>query len=216
MNRDQKIYGTSIVLIAVLFFLSRSLEIARINDLFITVLVMGVIGLGGKFVRDNKIAEKLSSLKKGQSSGSQYSFTECKEIAVDWAKKNYSNRLDKRKGVSFDWTQASSEPVPVYDFANQEWLTIRYFYTTHGPKNKGALIFVDATNGEVYASKPVKKFGQKTNPFNHLKSYRMTKRRLPSIGAMENGEDISKYPESGKGVPITIPYQDVENSQDGG
>lgn len=200
MDRDVQVYGGTLLIVGVTYILSTYLNVAALNDLLVLTAVLGAIGLGGKIVKDRKLGEKLSQYSNSNSSGINYSFEQCVEIAKEWSKDHYSGRIKSKKGMSFDWTQASSDPVPVYNFASEEWIMVRYFYTQYGPKNKGTLIFVDATNGDFMTSKPVKWRDVKKEPFKELEMYNMTRRFFRSIPRKE-GENQGSGPMI-QGIPI--------------
>lgn len=193
MNKKPKIYGSIIAIVLTLFILSTALESSTINDLFWLSAVLGGIGIAAKIVQNKKLSQHLNQLNQRQQTGINFGIDDCRDIAKEWAKNNYSGELKKAKGMSFDWTQASSDIAPVYDFSKEEWIHARYFYTQYGPKNKGTLIFIDATNGEVMSPKPVKKHKLKDEPFEHLEMYRMTRKMAGRIG-MSNGEQNHRNP----------------------
>lgn len=200
MNKDAKIYGGIAVVTIILYVASSSLDIAGLNDLFTITAVLGVIGVAAKIVQDKKIGNKLKKYSQNKSSGTNHSTDQCKEIAQEWAKENFHGKINSKKGVSFDWTQSSTQPAQIYDFRDDQWIDIRYFYSPHGPKNKGVLIFVDATNGEHYASQPVDKHEMKQNPFNYLESYRQTKR---FAGRITHGDEENQNIKGLTGIPVT-------------
>jgi hypothetical protein len=205
MNKDAKIYGGIIVVVAGLYLASSSLDIAGLDDLFMVAVALGGIGFAAKLVQDKKITNRLQNYGKSSSSGTNYSTNECMEIANEWAKEAFHGKIKSKKGVSFDWTQSSTEPAEVYKFGQDEWLDIRYFYTPHGPKNKAVIIFVDATNGEHYATESVIPDKMKDNPFNYLESYKQTKRmrgRIPHNGD-ENNQNIAAL----TGIPVNQGFQ---------
>lgn len=177
MNRDAKIYAAVIIPVVVLFIASSVIGVSGLNDLFVVSAVLGVIGVVGKFLKDKKIAQRIQDYNQASKGGGiNYSTDDCKDIAKDWAKNNFSGKIKSKKGISFPWTHSSTDPAHIYDVPNEEWIHIRYFYSPKGPKNKGILVFVDATNGEHYASRPVDKKGMKDNPFEYLEAYKQTKK----------------------------------------
>lgn len=201
MNRDAKIYGITIVVVAGLYLAKSTYDKSALNDLFVLSALLGAIGLGAKIVQDKKITNKLKDYGSKGSSGANYSTNECKEIAKEWAKENFHGKINSKKGVSFDWTQSSTEPAEIYKFGDDEWIDVRYFYTPYGPKNQGVFIFIDATNGGHYATKPVDRNNMKHNPYNYLESYKQTKRmrgRIPH-NSDENNQNIQAL----TGIPVT-------------
>lgn len=213
MNKDAKIYGGIIVVVGALYLASSSLDIAGLDDLFMVAAALGGIGIAAKIVQDKKITNRLQNYGKGKGAGIKYSTNDCKEIAKEWAKQNFHGKISSKKGVSFDWTQSSTEPVDVYDFRNEEWIAVRYFYTPYGPKGKGVYIFVDASNGEHYATKPVKKHEMKNNPYNYLESYRQTKRFRGRIthGENEQNQNIAAL----TGIPVNQGFQPANPEDEG-
>lgn len=212
MNRDAKLYGGIIVVVAALYLAKSTFDSNALNDLFVVSAVLGAIGIGGKLVQDMKIKNRLNKHRKSKGAGISYSTNACKDIAKEWAKENFHGKINSKKGVSFDWTQSSTDPAQVYDFRNEEWIFIRYFYTPYGPKNQGVFIFVDATNGDHYATKPVKKHEMKDNPYNYLESYRQTKR---FAGRIRYGDDDQNQNiQAVTGIPVTNGY--VPESEDEG
>lgn len=201
MNKDAKIYGGVIVLVVGLYLAKSTFDSNALNDLFVISAVLGAIGIGAKIVQDKKLTSKLQNYSQRSNSGIKYSTNDCKQIAKDWAKKNFHGKINSKKGVSFDWTQSSTDPAQIYDFRNEEWIFIRYFYTPYGPKNKGVFIFVDATNGDHYATKPVDKHEMKDNPYNYLESYRQTKRFAGRIRYGDNNDQQGI--QAVTGIPIT-------------
>lgn len=214
MNKDARIYGTIIGIVSLLYILSSSFKIASLNDLFVLSAALGFIAIAGKILKDNKIADKLNRLGGAQAKGRRHSLNECREIAKDWAKKNYDGEVKKARGMSFDWTQASTDIAHVYNFKDEEWIEARYFYTPYGPKNKGTLIFVDATYGETITSKPVKKSVLKDEPFEHLEMYRMTK-NMRSMVARGNVDGNNQQPMI-NGIPVNQNMFQQPNNSNGG
>lgn len=210
MNHDQKIYGSIIGTVSTLFILSSLMNAAVIQDLFVLSFVLGGIGLAGKIIKDFKIREKIQQGRNG-GRGWNYGIDECKEIAKEWAKENYKHHIDSKKGLSFDWTQSSSDPVQVYDFEEDEWFWVRYFYTPYGPKSKGTYIFVDADQGEVMTPRPVPYHDQKDDPYMYLEQYRLTKRFASRIRT--GGDDTNNQPVYMGGIPLDS--RSVQNLEGG-
>jgi len=201
MNKNAKIYGSIILVLVGLYLLSTFMNISALDDLVIVSVILGGIGVAGKIVKDKKLSNKLKQYSsKGSSGGINYSTDDCKEIAKEWAKNNFHGKINSKKGVSFDWTQSSTEPAPIYNFRDEEWIDVRYFYTPYGSKNQGVFIFIDATNGEHYATKPVKKHEMKENPYNYLESYKHTKR---FAGRIRHGDDDGQRVPQITGIPVT-------------
>lgn len=211
MNRKAKIYGGIGGIVLVLFAVSRITNISTVDDLFVLSAVLGGIGIAGKYVKDSKIREKLSQVNQSNT-GIKFGMIDCREIAQEWARQEYSGKIKSKKGMSFDWTQAETDIAPVYDFSEKEWIHVRYFYTQYGPKNKGTLIFVDATNGEPLTSKPVHQDVLKEEPFEHLEMYRMTKSMRSRI-AMGGADDQRQVQGVVNGIPV---QQFPQPSQDEG
>lgn len=201
MNRDAKIYGGTIVFVTGLYLVSSSLDIAVLNDLFVVAAALGTFGIGFKFVQDKKLTNKLKDYGSKSGSGANYTTSECAEIANEWAKEHFHGKINSKKGVKFDWTQSSTQPGYVYNFRDDEWIDVRYFYTPHGSKNKAILIFVDATNGKHYATESVIPDKMKDNPFNYLESYRQTKRMRGRIP--HNGDENNQNVQALTGIPVT-------------
>jgi hypothetical protein len=202
MNRNARVVTGVAVILLVLSLVGSFVSDYSLTDVVLIYFVAGVIAVGGAAVKRVKIKEYLEEMDDSGSGGSFYSIDECREIAKDWARNNYHGRVKSEKGMSFDWTQASSDIAAVYDFTNQEWIKARYFYTQYGPKDKGTLIFIDATNGEVLSPKPVKRHDLKDEPFEHLEMYRMTRKMRGRITANPDQQNQGQVVNPG-GIPAS-------------
>lgn len=190
MSKGIKFYLVIVTPVALLYVLSSALDISGLRELFLVSGLLAAVYLTGQFFAQLKESEHYKRLNEAtNNTGSVYSIDDCKETAKDWAKRNYSSQIKKKKGMSFEWTQASSDLAPVYDFTSEEWIYVRYFYTNYGPKNKGTLIFIDATNNEFMTSKPVHEQDLKDRPFEHLEMYCMTREMQGRIGVTGNEQN---------------------------
>lgn len=198
MNRDAKLYGGIIVIVAGLYLAKSTFDNSGLNDLFVLSALLGGIGIAARLVKDKKVKQHLQRFSE-DSKGVNYGFKDCKEIAKEWSKEEYQGRIKGKKGMSFDWSQAKTDIAPVYDFSDDDWIHARYFYTQYGPNNKGTLIFIDATNGRFMTSMPVHKHNLKDDPFMHLEMYRMTKRFASRI---THSDDENHNVQALTGIPI--------------
>lgn len=211
MNREEQLFGGMIVIVAGLYLAKSFFDNSALNDLFVASALVTSIGIGAKIVQNKKITNAFKKYSQNKGGGPNYSTDECKEIAKDWAKKNFHGRINSKKGISFDWTQSSTQPGQVYDQRQDEWIDVRYFYSPHGPKNKAVLIFVDATNGKHYATESVIPHKMKDNPFNYLESYKQTKRFASHIARANNQEETRVGTVTG--IPVNqnfVPQPDQE------
>lgn len=206
MNKNQKLSGTIFVLLTGLYVVNSWISSSALSNVFIAAILVAVVWFAGQLWKNMKLSEKIKEVSNNGSKTS-YSYSECKEIAKEWSKNEYDGRIKSQKGISFDWTQAKHDITQVFDFRKQEWIDVRYFYTQYGPKNKGALIFINASNGEFMTHFPVKKHDLKDNPFQHLSMYKMTMKYRHRINQMENGDNQSI--QGLQGIPIDV--RDVNN-----
>lgn len=211
MNKNQKLSAGIFVLLAGLYVVNSWISSSALSNVLVAAILVAVVWFAGQLWKNMKLSEKIKEVSSNNSKNS-YSYEECKQIAKDWSKKEYDGRIKSQKGISFDWTQAKHDLTQVFNFRQQEWIDVRYFYSQYGPKNKGALIFVDASNGGVLSHTPVKKHNLKDNPFQHLSMYRMTMKYRHRINQMENNDNQNI--QSIQGIPVNVNGAAAEESED--
>jgi hypothetical protein len=200
--KQKTLYFLSAVTILGLYLVSTVINDTSINSVFALGAVLGGLGLVYTIYNRNKIENIIEKNTSNGSTRTNYSINDCKEIAMDWARKEFDNNHGKALG--FSWNVATSDKAPVFDFQQREFYTARLFYTNYGDKNTRIYLFIDATNGEVISPKP----GQMVNendPFMALEEYRLTRKHLPRIMAMQNRS----------GNDSGVPFDDIEFSVTG-
>ena len=187
--KEDKLYITLILALVALFIVSTILQNSALNDLkWFALFAAGVLGFY-RVLKQTKFSNKLKNYanRKENQSGEVYGIKECEEMAKDWAKKSYDH-VTKGQELSFAWNRAKTDKAPLYDFTNQEFTSVRYFYTNYGPKDKPTYIYVDATNGGVISSTPAEEV-DKHNPFDALEGYKLTKKALRQLVSAQAQKD---------------------------
>lgn len=186
--KEQKTYLIVTVIMLILFGIGLTVNNQSLQNLTYFGAFTSLIILTGLLLKQSKTKNILKNIYGEQSKDGTNSFEECKQIAKDFADKEYANTPGKN--IDFDWSNAKTDLGWVYDLRNQEFIESRYFYTPNGPHDTGTYIFIDATNGKFMSSQPAGKKSQREDPFSTLEAYdKKMVRRIASIQARQDNTD---------------------------
>lgn len=175
------------------------------------VLVVGFLALSGvgyKVLQGDLLQKQVSRLNSGKNNGGKenYTYAEGKQILKDFAVREFSGRINSKKGISIDQSRSSSQPTDIWPTPDpDDVFLVRHYYVTHGDLNKPMDFFVDVTNGRYFAHDQVwkRRSGSKSrNPFEKLDMYETSKynRRKAAVSS-DNSVDASQL----RGIPMGFP-----------